>query len=503
MSFTLILEVTIGLVLIFSLFSLLCTVLLELLSGYFNRRGRMLESAFYEVFDDMRRPQRGLYRHFLIGDDYISESDSDGAYRNSLARRLLRYPLIRAHFEKNRLPSELSPEIVGDAVLALAEEEAGVSPITKDYQHSIDNLTESLRILFRTVAPEDGLSRVRVRDRLARFYEDAMERVNGRYKRTTQAWLFCIGALVALVFNVNTIRLTDSIAADAELRQRLTAAAEDNQRLLELQKTVLQSCVGGEGEERCSQATIDNAKEDLQALQKRIDLVLTEVDGLDLPIGWCEPTGGENETADATQSEGTSGASVSGASAMRPLNFSEVTTPGRAGLLPSVVSPDVAPAICPPWRVSVFSSEKWENYPFPNHLVDLAGILLTALAISLGAPFWFDLLSKLVKLRSAGGIRGGTPRTPEDAAPGGRSLSPGPVSDTGGMGSDQSAPFNAFEAQLTEDDIKDVQRAVGRPRSAWTGSLDAYDRAAIRSKQKDLNLDDSGAVTRDFFRRVL
>jgi len=30
------------------------------------------------------------------------------------------------------------------------------------------------------------------------------------------------------------------------------------------------------------------------------------------------------------------------------------------------------------------------------------GWLITALSISLGAPFWFDLLSKLVKLRGTG-----------------------------------------------------------------------------------------------------
>ena len=32
------------------------------------------------------------------------------------------------------------------------------------------------------------------------------------------------------------------------------------------------------------------------------------------------------------------------------------------------------------------------------------GYLLTVLALSLGAPFWFDLLNKLVRLRSAKAI---------------------------------------------------------------------------------------------------
>src|SRR5262249_4522387 len=34
--------------------------------------------------------------------------------------------------------------------------------------------------------------------------------------------------------------------------------------------------------------------------------------------------------------------------------------------------------------------------------IKLLGLLATALAVSLGAPFWFDLLNKLVSLRGAG-----------------------------------------------------------------------------------------------------
>jgi hypothetical protein len=38
-------------------------------------------------------------------------------------------------------------------------------------------------------------------------------------------------------------------------------------------------------------------------------------------------------------------------------------------------------------------------------LKSLAGWILTALAISLGAPFWFDLLNKFMKLRSSTAIK--------------------------------------------------------------------------------------------------
>jgi hypothetical protein len=48
----------------------------------------------------------------------------------------------------------------------------------------------------------------------------------------------------------------------------------------------------------------------------------------------------------------------------------------------------------------------WEKVGYVCHegikLKKLGGILITAFAISLGAPFWFDLLNKFIKLRGAG-----------------------------------------------------------------------------------------------------
>ncbi|MEQ8530717.1 MAG: hypothetical protein RIB86_02625, partial [Imperialibacter sp.] len=45
---------------------------------------------------------------------------------------------------------------------------------------------------------------------------------------------------------------------------------------------------------------------------------------------------------------------------------------------------------------AVLSSQKEETDTWPGF-----GYLITAFAISLGAPFWFDLLNKLVKIRSS------------------------------------------------------------------------------------------------------
>ena len=54
-----------------------------------------------------------------------------------------------------------------------------------------------------------------------------------------------------------------------------------------------------------------------------------------------------------------------------------------------------------------WSSDSFDFFQEPKWILvllsKLAGWTITALAIFLGAPFWFDLLSKIVNLRGSGG----------------------------------------------------------------------------------------------------
>lgn len=49
-----------------------------------------------------------------------------------------------------------------------------------------------------------------------------------------------------------------------------------------------------------------------------------------------------------------------------------------------------------------YNAEMFEQYTFGNYLMMLIGWLITALAISLGAPFWYNQLSRIASLRSSG-----------------------------------------------------------------------------------------------------
>ena len=52
----------------------------------------------------------------------------------------------------------------------------------------------------------------------------------------------------------------------------------------------------------------------------------------------------------------------------------------------------------------------WKN---PGFWEKVVGLLFTALAISLGAPFWFDMLNRVVSIRAAGRAPDEKPKSPQ------------------------------------------------------------------------------------------
>jgi hypothetical protein len=58
----------------------------------------------------------------------------------------------------------------------------------------------------------------------------------------------------------------------------------------------------------------------------------------------------------------------------------------------------------------------WDKAPEGTAWISkILGILLTTLAMSLGAPFWFDMLKKAVNIRSSGGLAGEAGKKADDS----------------------------------------------------------------------------------------
>jgi hypothetical protein len=144
------------------------------------------------------------------------------------------------------------------------------------------------------------------------WFDSAMDRVSGWYKHRTQRILIVTGVIVAIVANVDTIRIAHKLYNDPGQRQLAVAMAG----------SIVSEPQPGQGTTAASAAR-EGARADSLA-----GVMLRRLDALELPIGWPDQEFARD------------------------------------------------------WYMRVI------------------GWLITGFAISFGAPFWFDLLNKMMVIRS-------------------------------------------------------------------------------------------------------
>jgi len=242
-------------------------------------------------------------------------ADGAGTDLPSPLRHPVRYvTAVRAAGRRRmRLASYLSSRTFTVALLDLLVPDDRGQTTLDQVVASLTRLPEGLPgrdALLAQARQADG-SLTAFRTGVEHWYDEQMGRVSGWYKRWAQWRLFLAGLVLAALFNVDSIAVTQSLYRDESVRQAVVTAA-----------LVAEQCPADAGP----------AREACLGEQTRV------LRSMPLPVGW----------------EGTSPAHVL----------------WRAG--PAAV------------------------------LLTLLGWLITAAAVSLGAPFWFDALSRWGSLRTAG-----------------------------------------------------------------------------------------------------
>lgn len=119
-------------------------------------------------------------------------------------------------------------------------------------------------------------------------------------------------------------------------------------------------------------------------------------------------------------------------------------------------------------------------------LTNLLGLALTAFALSLGAPFWFDLLKKALATRQTLARRQDEAAEARQLGGLGAATGPGAAGPSPGRGSGAAAPFqttkNNYEAGLSSAEITAIQQKLGVTKQ--TGVLDSDTRTKIHEWRK-------------------
>jgi hypothetical protein len=285
-------DVAIGLSFIFFLLSVVVSALTEAFAWLSKQRAATLEKGVKGMLGDNKLAQ-DLLGHGLVQSDVTTPASKKKP--SYLSARNFSLALVDLLAEKGEAGHKGTPE-KGKAEHkdTLAKVKSGVENLDKDCAGAA---TQQLQALLRE---SDASSLVRFRKSLEDWFDDAMDRVSGWYKRRAQV-VACIAALVVAVgLKADAVRITERLVDEPTVRAAVVASAE---------KTT------AEGEPKAAGQAASDAVDELEALK--------------VPLLW----GDDNDDVD--------------------------------------------------WSV-------------------VLGLLLTTIAISLGAPFWFDALSKLAHLRTTG-----------------------------------------------------------------------------------------------------
>ena len=306
-----ILDVAIGLIFVYCLYSLLATAINEILSSLFNLRARKLQFALKRMLTD--------------------EAPGEVLQAGRLLREFQEHPLIK-YMNSGGLfrvaPSYLSASDFSKALIDSLKTVSGAAgainiDTLQSGLHALDpeSRSDTARLL-RSYMQDAGDDMAKFRAMIEKWFDSMMVQASGWYKRQSQAITFVVGLALAAGFNASTFTIAGHLLKDNGAREQLAQIAS----------SYLQS--HGTDVEKMGVGST-SAMDSLVAYAA--DLYRNDIAGSQklLGLGWMG-------SASANQMD----------------------------------------------------SDHWQ--------LNVIGWLVTALAVSLGSPFWFDLLGKVVDIRRTG-----------------------------------------------------------------------------------------------------
>lgn len=321
-----VIEIVIGLIFIYLLVSILVTVINEIVSTNLQMRSRFLKKAVVQMLQDevlKKETGKDLPKAF---------------YEHPVIKKLEQAEKSWIPFLKPKL-SYISPKVFASVVIdLLGGYDAQKKPMIS-VKETVEKLPENseLKELLLPIAIEAEGDFDSMKRGISHWFDDIMKGVTSLYKRYNQVVVFGYGLLIAMLFNVDTVKIGEELSRNPEQRMALVQAAGD---FLEKE---------------------DNAYYRAEAMKKDSAL-----------------------PAKASVLE---------------LRADSLRTLAR-----NVIKDELTPAseiLGIGWNLKERSVLSYFYTIFYNAREHFIGWMLTALAVSLGAPFWFDMLKRLMLLRGA------------------------------------------------------------------------------------------------------
>ncbi len=278
-----VLEVAIGMALLYLLLAIFCTVSNEWLAGVLNTRANMLA--------------RGLKQMLDCQPAHVTAQNTNAV---TMIEKFYSHPLITGLMDKGKHPSYVPARSFAGVVMDLVTPEHPGSITFEQLESGIDALPEGdVKRTLLALIQNANHDLDQAQKAIEGWFNDTMDRVSGWYKRRTQLWTFLLAALLTIGMNADTLQAARKLWVAPTLRS-----------------TVVENAKGQAASPPASAQTVSDAQ-------------LAQLGQL---VGWQ--------------------------------------------------------------AVADWSALAW--------LERLLGWVLTICAVSLGAPFWFDTLNRIVNIRAAG-----------------------------------------------------------------------------------------------------
>jgi hypothetical protein len=303
------LNVVISLVFIYLLYSLLVTIINEIIASLFRLRSKTLQKGIRRMLTD------------------------DGVTTNSLVDTFFNQPSIKFLGENNKGKKP--------AYLTAASFSKGFFDICREFSTNAPTALNRIQqgiAKIKTINPETGqylesllddanYNVDEFRKLVELWFNETMDRATGWYKQQTQRITFIVGFIVALSFNADTIQIVKTLSLNPKLAEKM---ADNGAKYAEIHM----NDYAVKAETAKANDSISDPMADMENYYKKAkELQETQIAQSNslLGLGW------------------------------------DFDAPFDASKVPC----------------------------------SLLGFLITALAVSLGAPFWFDILNKVVQLRTS------------------------------------------------------------------------------------------------------
>ena len=224
----------------------------------------------------------------------------------------------------------------------------------------------------KVIDTEEGI--ISLRRHLEGSFDQSMDRASGVYKRNAKGVAVLIGLLLALGANADTFHMVSRLSKDSVLRQTVTQNASN---------------VLSQKSQDAGVITAQQMQANLRNIKESTDLALTDIS---LPVGWTETNLRKQLDWDSKAEVGAnSQAGVKMLTSYQGLEGGQTNNSDGLPLFQKIISWTFSGPNLLPQRIL-----RW-GFIF-------VGWIVSGIAISMGAPFWFDMINRLVNVRNTGKI---------------------------------------------------------------------------------------------------